>query len=159
MPEHWRPKDIKLWRHITWESKNMQVNSSEIQKWCIFNFWPWSFTYDLYLQTPPRYCQGQCLPQILCPYVKVQLWAWLDSWQRHTDIQTDRTHFIPSTADAGGKKLHCGRLEHVEQVCHVWNIWNRRWCEPTCFFLNSMYLLILAITQSEPGAQLDAGEL
>ena len=58
-------------------------------------------TYDLDLRIHPRYDQSQPLYQILCPYIK---WFSQESTNGQTDTYTDRTYFIPSTADAGGNK-------------------------------------------------------
>ncbi len=58
-----------------------------------FSRWrPWHVTFDL--QTHPRYCQGLLSYQIL---------DYASARPALTDRHIDRTDFIPSTTDAGGK--------------------------------------------------------
>ncbi len=88
-------KSICARARISWNSKN-----------CIFvTGWPWHLTYDLDLQTWPRYYQGQSLYRILWPYAKrfsCESATWLTHWHTHTDISV----FITWTADAGGKNTY-----------------------------------------------------
>ncbi len=81
---------------------NLHINLSENPKITFFNL----VTLTFELQTPPRYCQGQPLHQIFGLYVKQFSRESTDrQTDVHTDRCTDRTDFIPSTADMGGKNL------------------------------------------------------
>ncbi len=89
----WR--HVTLWRHgltsydvlchgreILQNQNHLKFRNSRFSTW-----WPWPLTYDLDLQTHPRYYQGQCLHQILGPYVKR---FSRESVHRHTHRHTDR---------------------------------------------------------------------
>ena len=104
-------RDI-TWHHavtphdIIWYNKvNLaQVTLSENPKIMFFILATWPLTYDLDLQTYPRYCQGESFHQILSPYLQ---WFSQKSANRHTDTQTrtDGTNSIPLIADARGNDL------------------------------------------------------
>ncbi len=108
----WRHK-VTSWRHsvtsfdvICYDKVNLHgPTHKKLQNTHFWTWRPWPLTYDPDLRTHSRYHQGRSAYQILnlkSVCLTVQPW---ESWitDRRTDRHTDRTDFIPSTADAGGK--------------------------------------------------------
>ena len=80
-------QDVMPWCHVTsWHHTMMshdvkshhkidlgnlyRSHYQKVRKSRFSKSWPWPLTYDLDLQTRPRYYQGQCLYQFSGPYVK-----------------------------------------------------------------------------------------
>ncbi len=83
---------VTLWRHdVTWVTSyvvavNLHRPSHQKLQKSHFSIWrSWALTYDLDLQTHPRYYQGTLLYQILGPYIKR---FSQESANRHTDAHT-----------------------------------------------------------------------
>ncbi len=105
----WR-HDITVWHHMTSYVMTVSLHGPSHQKCRKFTFsnmatltfdlWPWPSNSSKILSrsTYPQNFGSVCH--------SVHPWErWLTD--RHTDAQTHRTDFIPSTADAGGKDIKC----------------------------------------------------
>ncbi len=65
------PRRDIMWQHMLWQSESTLANPSETVKSRLFSrWWSWPLTYDLDLQTRPRYLQCQSSCRILGLYVK-----------------------------------------------------------------------------------------
>ncbi len=80
-------------------------HNQKVRKSCFWKWLPWPLTYDL--RTCLTYYKRQSSHRILFSYPKR---FSRESGDRWTDRQTDRTDFIPPTADVGGNKYKAHSL-------------------------------------------------
>ena len=148
-------KTHTLWKHPTlysyshipefllWQVHRQVTRLSEVigkSQWTFLTLWPWPLTYDLDLQTWPRYpstwppCQNSSA--YVCPFGR----------ESETDRHTDRVKTITSiTSETWGVKINNKYSNPGNR--HSWLLLKQKlWPLLLCLFINSKCIIYVQLS-------------